>query len=138
MPMSAPAVEVDSLARLIPSRTVRGFVLAVPDFNPLLKRLNGRPDASHVLDTLPTAARWLWQRDACLIIQGVERRLQGQGIMRVLHGRLIRNLRRRRYRGLAVTWIAEENAASAASVRALGGRPQHRLALYEGAIGDLA
>ena len=29
MPMSAPAAEVDSLSRLIPSRTVRGFVLAV-------------------------------------------------------------------------------------------------------------
>ncbi|MFO1083322.1 MAG: DMT family transporter [Reyranellaceae bacterium] len=29
MPMSAPAVDVDSLSRLIPSRTARGFVLAV-------------------------------------------------------------------------------------------------------------
>jgi GNAT superfamily N-acetyltransferase len=115
----------------------RGFVLAVPDFNPLLKRLDGRSDASQTLSIIPSVARWLWRRDACLIIQGVERRLQGQGIMRVLHARLIRNLRRSRYRGLSVTWIEEENRRSAASVRALGARPCHRLVLYEGSIADL-
>jgi hypothetical protein len=115
----------------------RGFVLAVPDFNPLLKRLNGRSGASETVSMVPTVARWLWRRDACLIIQGVERRLQGQGIMRVLHHRLIRNLRRSRYRGLSVTWIEGENRRSAASVQALGARPQHRLTLYEGSIADL-
>lgn len=115
----------------------RGFVLAVPDFNPLLKRLNGRSDASQTLKMVPAVARWLWRRDACLIIQGVERRLQGQGIMRLLHAQLIRNLRRRRYRGLSVTWIEQENRRSAASVRALGARPCHRLVLYEGSIADL-
>jgi hypothetical protein len=115
----------------------RGFVLAVPDFNPLLKRLDGRLDLAQIAKTVPTAAGWLWRRDACLIIQGVERRLQGIGIMRLLHERLIRNLRRRRYRGLSVTWIDEQNRRSAASVQALGARPQHRLTLFEGAISSL-
>jgi hypothetical protein len=115
----------------------RGFVLAVPDFNPLLKRLDGRSDAAQTLRMLPAVAGWLWRRDACLIIQGVERRLQGQGIMRLLHHQLIRNLRRARYRGLSVTWIEEENRRSAASVKALGAKPCHQLVLYEGAIGEL-
>jgi GNAT superfamily N-acetyltransferase len=115
----------------------RGFVLAVPDFNPLLKRLNGRADVPRAIEALPMAAGWLWRRDACLIIQGVDRRLQGLGIMRVLHAELIRNLRRRRYKGLSVTWIEDGNDRSSASVRALGGRPRHRLVLYEGAIADL-
>ena len=115
----------------------RGFVLAVPDFNPLLKRLNGGIGASQSLRMVPAVARWLWRRDACLIIQGVERRLQGQGIMRVLHARLIRNLRRARYRGLSVTWIEEGNRRSAASVMALGARRCHRLVLYEGSIASL-
>lgn len=115
----------------------RAFVLAVPDFNPLLKRLNGGIPASQSIRMVPAVARWLWRRDACLIIQGVERRLQGQGIMRVLHARLIRNLRRARYRGLSVTWIEAQNRRSAASVLALGARPRHRLVLYEGAIADL-
>ncbi len=115
----------------------RGFVLAVPDFNPLLKRLNGRVDLPHAVEALPTMAGWLWRRDACLIIQGVERRLQGLGIMRVLHAELIRNLRRRRYKGLSVTWIEDDNGRSSASIRALGGRPRQRMTLYEGAIADL-
>jgi hypothetical protein len=115
----------------------RGFVLAVPDFNPLLKRLNGRADARTLLRAAPSIGRWLWRRDACLIIQGVERRLQGQGIMRVLHARLIRNLRRRRYRGLSVTWIGDDNPRSAASVQTLGAKPCHRLTLYEGEIARL-
>jgi GNAT superfamily N-acetyltransferase len=115
----------------------RGFVLAVPDFNPLLKRLGGRLDLPRALGVLPRVAGWLWQRDACIIVQGVERRLQGQGIMRVLLARLVRTLRRRRYRRLAITWIADENAASIASVRALGARPVHRLTLYEARIDAL-
>jgi GNAT superfamily N-acetyltransferase len=115
----------------------RGFVLAVPDFNPLLKQLDGGIAPSRSLRMVPAVARWLWRRDACLIIQGVERRLQGQGIMRVLHARLIRNLRRARYRSLSVTWIAEENRRSAASIRALGARPCHRLVLYEAPIASL-
>ncbi len=112
----------------------RGFVLAVPDFNPLLKRLDGSVSAPHIVGALPSVGGWLWQRDAVLIIQGVERRLQGQGIMRVLHHQLLHNLRSRRYRALSVTWIADENAASSSSVRALGARPRHRLTLYEGSI----
>ena len=102
----------------------RGFVLAVPDFNPLLKRLNGRIDAPSVLEMAPSAVRWFWQRDACLVIQGVERRLQGEGIMRVLHAQLLRNLRKRRYRSLSVTWIEEANLRSSEAIRALGGRPR--------------
>lgn len=115
----------------------RGFALAVPDFNPLLKRLNGQLRAPNVLETLPMAAGWLWRRDACLIIQGVERRLQGEGIMRVLHHRLLHNLQARRYRGLSVTWIEEGNERSSASIRALGGRPRHRLTLYEAPVSAL-
>lgn len=115
----------------------RGFVLAVPDFNPLLKRLDGRSGATETLRMAPAVARWLWHRDACLITQGVERRLQGQGIMRVLHARLIRNLRRSRYRGLSITWIEEGDARAEASVRALGARPCHRLVLYEAPIAAL-
>ncbi|MCC7368074.1 MAG: hypothetical protein IT306_06620 [Chloroflexi bacterium] len=115
----------------------RGFVLAMPDVNPLLKQLGGAFTGRRAVEALPAAAGWLWQRDACLIVQGVERRLQGQGIMRVLHHRLVRNLRRRRYRALSVTWIADENAASAATIQALGGHPRHRLTLYESPVGAL-
>ena len=37
----------------------RGFVLAVPDFNPLLRRLDGGIEASRAFQMVPTVARWL-------------------------------------------------------------------------------
>jgi GNAT superfamily N-acetyltransferase len=73
-------------------------------------------------------------RDACLIIMGVQRQLQGQGIMRVLQTELVRALRRRGYERLTITWIADVNRKSSATVAALGARPLHRLTLYEASI----
>jgi predicted GNAT superfamily acetyltransferase len=70
-------------------------------------------------------------RDAVLIIMGVQRQLQGRGVMRVLQAELVRALRRQDYRRLTVTWIADSNARSLATVGALGARPLHQLTLYE-------
>ena len=105
-----------------------GFVLAVPDFNPLLKAMDGAMGPRELLIFLRGRARI---RDACVIIMGVQRQLQGQGIMRLLLAELVRALRRRRYRRLAFTWVAETNGRSRAAIAALGGRARHRLALYE-------
>jgi GNAT superfamily N-acetyltransferase len=108
-----------------------GFVVTLPDFNPLLKQMNGRMGPRELLLFLRGRSRL---RDACLIIMGVQRQLQGQGIMRLLVAELVRALRRRAYRRLTVTWIADMNPGSLATIAALGARPLHRLTLYEGGI----
>jgi GNAT superfamily N-acetyltransferase len=108
-----------------------GFIMATPDFNPLLKRMDGQLGLRGLLTFLLGRSQ---VRDACLIIMGVQRQLQGRGIMRVLQAELVRALRRRGYKRLTVTWIADVNQKSSATVAALGARPLHRLTLYEGAI----
>lgn len=108
-----------------------GFIMATPDFNPLLKRMGGGLGPHGFLTFLLGKSRL---RDACLIIMGVQRQLQGRGIMRVLQAELVRALRRRGYERLTITWIADVNRKSAATVAALGARPLHRLTLYEGPI----
>jgi hypothetical protein len=66
-----------------------------------------------------------------IIIMGVQRQLQGAGIMRVLHAELVRALPRQGYRRLTITWIAEVNKRP--RPRSSGwARPFHRLTLYEG------
>jgi hypothetical protein len=65
----------------------------------------------------------------------VQRQLQGQGVMRVTQAALIRALQRRGYQRLTITWVANVNVKSLATMRALGARPDHRLTLYEGEIG---
>ena len=107
------------------------FCVTLPDFNRLLKRMNGRRGPRAVVTFLTGKAR---VRDAVIIIIGVQRQLQGQGIMRVLQAELVRALHKRRYRTLTITWIADENEKSRATALALGGRPWHRLSLYEGPI----
>jgi GNAT superfamily N-acetyltransferase len=110
-----------------------GFVVAAPDFNPLLKRLDGRL-GPRGLATFLLGRRHV--RGAVIIIMGVQRQLQGAGIMRVLHAELVRALQRRGYRRLTITWIAEVNERSRATVERLGAHPFHRLTLYEGHIPD--
>jgi GNAT superfamily N-acetyltransferase len=108
-----------------------GFVITVPDYNPLLKRMNGRLSPRSLFTFLRGRSR---VRDACLIIMGVQRQLQGQGVMRLLHAELVRALQRRDYRKLTITWVSDANARSLASIVALGGRPLHRLTLFEAPI----
>ncbi|MFN8524142.1 MAG: GNAT family N-acetyltransferase [Chloroflexota bacterium] len=108
-----------------------GFVSAVPDANPVLKRLNGRGGARLRLELMGFRRS---RRDAALLLMGVARQLQGQGLIRVLHSRLIEALRRGGYGGLSTTWVADANARSAASLLALGARPVHHLTLYQAAI----
>jgi hypothetical protein len=108
-----------------------GFVVTVPDFNPLLKRMNGSLGPRELLVFLRERRR---VRDAVVIIMGTPRQLQGKGIMRVLHAELLRALRRRGYQRLTITWVADVNARSLAASRAIGGQPLHRLTLYEKAL----
>lgn len=108
-----------------------GFIVAVPDFNPLLKRMAGSA-GPRALTSFLMGRRHV--HAASLLIMGVQRQLQGQGIMRVLQAEFLRALQRRRYRRLTITWIAGDNEKSLATVRAIGARSLHHLSLYEVAI----
>ena len=105
-----------------------GFIVAVPDYNLVLRHMGGRMGPREILTFLRGKSRI---HDACLIIMGVQQQLQGRGVMRLMQAELIRALRRSGYRSLTVTWIADENAKSLGTMRALGARPLHRLTLYE-------
>ena len=105
-----------------------GFIVAVPDYNLLLRGMRGRMGPGEIVSFLRGRSGI---RDACLIIMGVQRQLQGKGLMRIMQAELIRALRRRGYNRLTITWIADVNEKSLGTVRALGARPLHRLTLYE-------
>jgi GNAT superfamily N-acetyltransferase len=111
-----------------------GFIVAVPDFNPLLKRMRGRSGPRELLGFL---LRRRHVRDVVLIVMGVHPAYQGTGVMRVLHAQLIEAMQRRGYRGLSVTWVAEENGASNATLRALGLQPLHHVTLFEAPVAAL-
>jgi GNAT superfamily N-acetyltransferase len=110
------------------------FIVAVPDYNPLLKKLGGTLSPVGLVTFLHERGDI---HDAALIIMGVQRQLQGQGVMRVIQAALIRALQFRGYQRLTITWVADVNSKSLATMRALGARPYHRLTLYEGEMSSL-
>ena len=100
---------------------------AIPDFNPILRGLNGclfHPAALQLLRNPPSDA-------AILILCAVRKQFQGLGISRMLNAALVKALKNRGYRCLAATWIANNNVASQQGARMLGMQPMHDLAMYE-------
>lgn len=104
------------------------YIMCAPDFNPVLKRLNG---------SLNLRGLWtFWRsrklvRDAILIIAGAQRHLQNQGIARILLAELFRTLQQGGYDNLSITWVGEANDKSLASIVAVGGYVLQRLQLFE-------
>lgn len=104
------------------------FVLTVPDLSKFVMRTGGRMVLRDQLRLLLTHRRY--RDEAILIIKGTVREARGQGLMSLLSYRLLTNLQAGGYRTLRVTFIGEDNAASAAQFKAMGGRPLHDVAFY--------
>jgi hypothetical protein len=99
---------------------------AVPDFNRILRTMNGSLLTPKVVKLLRGAT------DAAVVILfAVRKQYQGLGVSRLLNAELVRALKRGGYRSLAVTWIASGNHASRAQVAALNMKPLHNLAMVE-------
>ena len=106
----------------------RCFALVVPDPVPILRRHGGRLGVRTVLDLLRHRRT---MRDAVLIIQGTDPRHQGSGLLSLAIRDLNSALIAKGYRRLRVTFIAEDNPASAAVFARSGGREMHRLVFVD-------
>lgn len=131
------AVATDGLAWLLDERlllwlTVEGepsaFVLVVPDLSRFVMSTGGRMALRDQVRLLLTRRRY--RDEAVLIIKGTVPDAQGRGLMSVLSHRLLANLVDGGYRSLRVTFIGEDNPASAAQFAAMGGRPLQGVRFY--------
>lgn len=131
------AAATDGLAWLLDERlllwlTVDGipsaFVLVVPDLSRFVMSTGGRMRLRDQLRLLLTRRRY--REEAVLIIKGTLPAAQGRGLMSLLSHRLLEGLVAGGYRSLRVTFIGEDNPASAAQFAAMGGRPLHGVAFY--------
>lgn len=104
-----------------------GVTFAVPDFNHVLRRLQGKLLHPAAVSLLHGAS----MKAAVIILFAVLKQYQGLGICRLLNAELVRALGRRGYRRLATTWIGIHNLASRAQVHALNMHPLHDLTMYE-------
>lgn len=106
----------------------RCFALVIPDPVPILRRQGGRLGVRTVLDLLRHRQTI---KDAVLIIQGTDPCHQSSGLLSLAIRELNSALVAKGYRRLRVTFIAEDNPASAAVFARSGGRQLHRLVFVD-------
>lgn len=109
----------------VPSRC---FALVIPDPVAVLRRHGGRLGPAAVWDLLRHRSRLT---DAVLIVQGTDPRFQGQGLLSLVTREVFAGLAAGGYRRLRVTFIAEDNPASAAVFANAGGTPLHSLCFLD-------
>ncbi len=109
-----------------------GVGMALPDFNVLVRRMNGRLWPLGWAKFLLGAPKV----DAAVIqFIGTSPAHQNKGLIRIVVSELIRRLQAAGIRTLDGTWVGDVNVKSLAQARAMGMRDKHRLALYERKLG---
>jgi hypothetical protein len=105
-----------------------GVVVCVPDINPFLTKTRSRIGLMTPYHFLTNMRR----RDrAVIIFYSVCRRWHGRGLNGAMLYNVTTALKRKGYKTLGITWIADENKASLRQVERLGAKPMHRLNLFE-------
>ncbi len=108
-----------------------GFALAVPDFNQVLRHLDGR--------LLPFGLiKALWHRRkifrARVLILGLLEEYRGKGIDALLYLAIIRAAKPCGITECEQSWILEDNEKMNAAIQRLGGRVYRRYRLYDRAL----
>ena len=108
-----------------------GVAMAIPDFNVLVRRMEGH------LFPFGWAKFLLGARkvdEAVMQFIATSPAHQNQGLMRIVMAELMRRLKAAGIRTLDATWIGDVNAKSLAQARAIGMREKHKLVVYERAL----
>ncbi|GCD98386.1 hypothetical protein [Embleya hyalina] len=110
------------------------FTLAVPDISEFLIRIRGDLHPGNRVRLLATRGRY--RREAVLIIKGTVPGAQGRGYLTLLAREQYRALRAGGYDTLRSTWVEDDNGASAAQYRRIGGRELHGHTFYAKPVGS--
>jgi GNAT superfamily N-acetyltransferase len=111
-----------------------GFLLAMPDFNPVLKPLRGRLLTPRILGFLPYAMGWKKTQGSRVLTLGVKKSYRGRGLETAM---LIEGLHTGYQAGFTVSeasWILEDNVMMRRMLEAIDGKVTKRYRLYEKAL----
>ena len=108
-----------------------GFLLALPDYNRLLKPLKGRLLTPKVLGVIPYLLGWKCLPQTRTIILGVKEKYRIRGLESAM---LIEGLKIAFQKGIReseASWILEDNVRMCRVLEAIGGRPYKTYRIYE-------
>lgn len=108
--------------------TTIGFVLCVPNYNYVIKNLNGNVDILRAFNFLRLKKKI---RKARLIAVGVSEEYRGQNIAPLLIANAFDAMIRKGYITVEYSWVLAENIASHKAVGKFYGRPYKRYSVYK-------
>lgn len=108
-----------------------GAIIAIPDLNPLLRRVKSRMTFSLPWHFLRYRKR---RERAVVIFQGVLPEFQGRGVNPLMLNEMARDMAAAGYTSVGGTWIADENTASLRQTEKSGATALHRLHLFGKAL----
>ncbi|MES3037986.1 MAG: GNAT family N-acetyltransferase [Bdellovibrionota bacterium] len=104
-----------------------GVIICIPNLNPMLKEMGSR----YGWTTPWYFIKHKFIRDSALMIfYSVKKEYHSQGVNGAMLYEVLKALKRRGYKSLGGTWVAEENKPSMRQVEKMAGHPMHELHLY--------
>jgi GNAT superfamily N-acetyltransferase len=133
--------EIDSMAKrlkhlVIPELAIMaeidgrpaGFMLAVPDYNQVLAKLNGKLGLAEII-------RFLWYSrkitDIRVIIMGIKEEYRRKGIEGLLYLESFRAAQRKGYVRSEMSWVLEDNVLVQKGCELMGGKLYKKYRIYE-------
>ncbi|HHQ49626.1 MAG TPA: N-acetyltransferase [Acidobacteria bacterium] len=131
-----PLVQPDLLRFAFLDGEVAGFILAVPDWNPVLKDLDGSPwkhpirTVRHLLKSKPETMEGLR-----VITMGVKQKFRKRGIEGILVYESIQEALRIGYSWSEYSWILEDNELVKGTIKLMDGKLYRKYRFYEKPLG---
>ena len=109
-----------------------GFSLALPDYNVILRHLNGEMFSPRTLVLFPLLRRSIHQ--IRLMMMGILPEYRRRGIEFLIYERVSEQMQKCGHEGIEMSWILERNTAMRHQIEAVGGYEYRRYRLYTGAL----
>lgn len=108
-----------------------GVLIGVPNYNEILKKLNGKLGPIEIL-------KFLWYKNKIktmrVMIMGVVKEYRNKGIEAAMYREIIKNGPKHGFFTAEFSWILEDNTMMCRAAEMLGGKPYKRYTVYEKTI----
>jgi len=108
-----------------------GFLGMVPDFNVVLKKMNGKINPLTIMKALYYSRKI---RDLRLLLLGIKKHYRNKGVDALLMREGFKGIRNGGYQRLEFSWILEDNIPVQRIVEMVGGRLYKKYRIYEKAL----
>lgn len=105
-----------------------GMLIAVPDYNFIMKKINGRMDLLGILKFLFYRNRLKALR---LMIMGVVKKYRQKGIEGAMYFEALKNVQRLGYEKCEFSWVLDDNVMTQRAAEMMGGQLYKKYRIYE-------